>query len=74
MMQKMYKCLNCYNFFDTPEVKKPDAGHVLTPYDFRSDRVEPIRFCPVCMTTNIEKMPGTGINTTSKQILDVEKC
>lgn len=55
-MFEMFECNNCKYVFDIPEVKKPDAGHVLTPYDFRSDRVEPIRFCPLCLSTKITKI------------------
>ena len=49
----MYKCLECDNIFDNPEIKRPDAGHVIMPYETLLHEISPLRLCPVCMSTRI---------------------
>nr|DAR82852.1 MAG TPA: RUBREDOXIN REDUCTASE, RUBREDOXIN 2 DEGRADATION, IRON-SULFUR PROTEIN, OXIDOREDUCTASE [Caudoviricetes sp.] len=50
---KMYKCNKCNEQFEHPEVKLPDAG---MPYGILGRRkIREIRFCPECMSVNIEK-------------------
>ncbi|WP_310605077.1 hypothetical protein [Anaerosporobacter sp.] len=46
-------CKNCNEKFDIPETKRPDAGHVITPYELRYNKVKPVQFCPYCFSTNI---------------------
>ena len=50
----MYKCKNCNFDFQFPEVKLPDAG---MPYGILGKRkMREIRFCPECMSVDIEKV------------------
>lgn len=60
----MYKCRNCGKIFDVAEVKKPDAGHTITPYEFRTDQVKPLVFCPHCLSLDISVL---NVNVDSKR-------
>lgn len=51
----MFKCLECGNIFDSPEIKRPDAGHTVMPYEILLHEISPLRLCPACMSSRIEK-------------------
>lgn len=55
----MYKCLECSNIFENPEIKRPDAGHILTPYEVQLHKISPLRLCPLCMSTKLCKLEKT---------------
>jgi hypothetical protein len=50
----MYQCNKCNSEFMFPEVKLPDAG---MPYGILGRRkLREVKFCPECMSVNIEKV------------------
>lgn len=52
----MYKCNDCKQPFYYPKVKRPDAGLVNGNGILGLRVVEPIKFCPHCLSTKIEKV------------------
>ena len=51
----MWKCGDCGSNFEFPEIKRPDAGHVLGVGILGLKKVNPVRFCPECLSTKIER-------------------
>lgn len=51
----MYKCNECKSKFYYPEVKRPDAGLVNGKGILGLRVIKPIKFCPECLSVNIEK-------------------
>lgn len=52
----MYKCNHCISEFQHPEIKRPDAGCVNGIDIFGNRNMQPVKFCPVCLSTKIEKV------------------
>lgn len=51
----MWTCNNCKINFYFPVEKKPDAGFTHPVGILGMRTIEPVKFCPGCMSTNIEK-------------------
>lgn len=51
----MWKCLNCSSNFKFPEIKRPDAGHVSGVGILGMKKFYPVKFCPKCLSTKIER-------------------
>lgn len=51
----MYKCNKCKSEFMHPEVKRPDVGLVIGVGILGFRKMEPVSFCPECMSTDIEE-------------------
>lgn len=51
----MWKCNQCQKEFAFPEIKRPDAGLVRGEGILGFRKMEPVSFCPECMSTNIQK-------------------
>ena len=51
----MYECMDCKSEFDTPEVKRPDAGITNGIGILGMRKMDPVKFCPKCFSTKIEK-------------------
>lgn len=56
----MWKCMNCSVDFDFPEIKLPDAGMVSGVGILGMQRIEPVKFCPECLSTKIKKEQEKG--------------
>lgn len=52
----MWKCNQCKKQFLFPEIKRPDAGLVRGEGILGFRKMEPVQFCPECMSTDIEKV------------------
>ena len=52
----MYKCKHCNKEFPHPEVKRPDAGLVNGKGILGLRVIEPIKFCPRCLSIDVEKI------------------
>lgn len=51
----MWKCIDCNINFEFPEIKRPDAGLVSGVGILGLRKVKPVRFCPECFSTRIER-------------------
>ena len=51
----MWKCGDCDSNFEFPEIKRPDAGLVSGVGILGLKKVNPVRFCPECLSTKIER-------------------
>lgn len=51
----MWKCMNCNIEFEFPEIKKPDAGLVFGVDILGLRKIEPVKFCPKCLSTRINQ-------------------
>lgn len=62
----MWKCHQCKNEFLFPEIKRSDAGLVNGEGILGLRKMDPVSFCPECMSTDIEKIIqrtiGKGVN------------
>lgn len=52
----MYKCKKCEEVFPFPEIKRPCAGHVRGEGILGFRKMEPVKFCPECLSTDIEQI------------------
>lgn len=52
----MWICNQCKKQFLFPEIKRPDAGPVRGEGILGFRKMEPVQFCPECMSTDIEKI------------------
>lgn len=50
----MWKCRDCGSNFEFPEVKRPDAGLVSGVGILGLRKLNPVNFCPDCLSTKIE--------------------
>jgi hypothetical protein len=50
----MWRCKECDSSFDFPEIKRPDAGMISGEGILGLRKVEPVRFCPECLSTKID--------------------
>lgn len=50
----MYKCKDCKEVFDFPEIKRPDSGMAHARDIYGRLEIEPVFFCPACMSHKIE--------------------
>ncbi len=53
--QDMWKCGHCNTEFEFPEIKKPDAGLVFGVGILGLRKMEPVKFCPSCLSTMIKQ-------------------
>ena len=52
----MYLCKECNLEFPFPEVKRPDAGLVKGEGILGLRNIDPVKFCPECLSVNIEEV------------------
>lgn len=51
----MWECRDCGRKFQFPEIKRPDAGLVSGIGILGLRKVNPVSFCPICLSTKIER-------------------
>lgn len=52
----MYECEVCKSEFPFPEVKRPDAGMVSGEGILGIRKIEPVKFCPECLSVKIKEV------------------
>ena len=50
-----YHCCACGSKFTTPEYKKPDAGFTFQDGILGLRTMDPVAFCPECLSTKIKR-------------------
>ena len=52
----MYRCDSCKEEFRHPEIKMPDTGLVRGEGILGMAKLDPVKFCPECLSTQIEEV------------------